>query len=78
MSHPMSMGTLEIQPDPIAAAALERKRLEQRELFRLAGVNALARSRNGRDLSPDALADARKWAAYPPLQGPMSAGEPQT
>ena len=74
---PQDLGTLEIQPDPIAAAALERKRLEQRELFRLAGVNALARSRNGRDLNPEALADVRRWAAYPPLQGPMGTGEPQ-
>ena len=73
---PQDLATLEIQPDPIAAAALERKRLEQRELFRLAGVNALARSRNGRDLDPDARAWAERMAALPPLARPLTTGEP--
>ena len=49
---------------------------ERRELFRLAGVNALARSRNGRDLSPEARADAQRWAATAPLGRPLSSGEP--
>ncbi len=49
---------------------------ERRELFRLAGVNALARSRGGRDLSPEARADALRWAAYPPLNRPLTTGEP--
>lgn len=49
---------------------------ERRELFRLAGVNALARSRNGRDLTPDARADALRWAATAPLGHPLSSGEP--
>ena len=40
-----------------------RKLEERRELFRIAGVSALARSRGGRDLSPEARADAKRWAA---------------
>lgn len=73
MSNPaMNLGPLEVIPDPVAARALA----ERRELFRLAGVNALARSRGGRDLTPEALADVRKWAAYPPLKGPLGTGEP--
>lgn len=69
----MDLGPLADPVDPVA----ERAILERRELFRLAGVNALARSRNGRDLDPQARADALHWAAYPPLQGPMGNGEPQ-
>jgi hypothetical protein len=69
---PELLAPLEVIPDPVAARALA----ERRELFRLAGVNALARSRGGRDLTPEALADVRKWAAYPPLNGPMGTGEP--
>jgi hypothetical protein len=57
---------------PEATRVLE----ERRELFRLAGVNALARSRNGRDLTPEARADALRWAAYVPLGRPLSTGEP--
>lgn len=49
---------------------------ERRELFRLAGVNALARSRGGRDLSPEARVDALRWAAAPPLGRPLTTGEP--
>lgn len=69
---PQDLAPLEVIPDPVAALALA----ERRELFRIAGVNALARSRGGRDLTPEALADVRKWAAYPPLKGPMGTGEP--
>lgn len=50
---------------------------ERRELFRLAGVAALARSRNGRDLEPDARAWAFRMAAIAPLGKPLSTGEPQ-
>lgn len=53
-----------------------RRLEERRELFRIAGVNALARSRNGRDLTPEARADALRWAAIPPLGRPLSTGEP--
>lgn len=49
---------------------------ERRELFRLAGVNALARSRGGRDLDPDARAWAEKMAALQLLQRPLTTGEP--
>ena len=49
---------------------------ERRELFRLAGVNALARSRGGRDLDPDARAWAEKMAALRPLGRPLTPGEP--
>ena len=73
MSNPaLNLGPLELIVDPVAARILA----ERRELFRLAAVNALARSRDGRDLTPEALADVRKWAAYPPLKGPMGTGEP--
>jgi hypothetical protein len=68
----LNLGPLELSVDPVAARILA----ERRELFRIAGVNALARSRDGRDLSPEALADVRKWAAFPPLKGPMGTGEP--
>ena len=49
---------------------------EQRELFRLCGERILANHRAGRKVSPEALADGKRWAAYPPLAGPMSAGVP--
>jgi hypothetical protein len=68
----LNLGALEVIVDPVAARILA----ERRELFRIAAVNALARSRDGRDLDPEALADVRKWAAYPPLKGPMGTGEP--
>lgn len=57
--------------DPQATRAIE----DRRELFRIAGVNALARSRNGRDLGPQARADALRWAAYPPLGRALGTGE---
>ena len=73
MSNPaLNLGALEVIVDPVAARILA----ERRELFRIAAVNALARSRGGRDLDAQALADVRKWAAYPPLKGPMGSGEP--
>lgn len=68
----LNLGPLELSVDPVAARALA----ERRELFRLAALNALARSRDGRDLDPQALADVRKWAAFSPLVGPLGTGEP--
>lgn len=49
---------------------------EQRELMRVAAQSALNRSRNGRDLSPDARRWASHWAAIPPLGRPLSSGDP--
>ena len=53
-----------------------RKLEERRELFRIAGQSALDRSRGGRDLSPEARADALRWAAMKPLGRPLGTGEP--
>jgi hypothetical protein len=49
---------------------------EQRELMRIAAQSALAHSRNGRDLKPDARQWAMHWAAMPPLGRPVSSGDP--
>lgn len=49
---------------------------EQRELFRIAGQRMLEQHRDGRKFTPEALADARKWAAYPVLPHALSGGEP--
>ena len=68
----LDLGPLEILPSDVAARALA----ERRELFRIGGQAALDRSRGGRDLSPEARADAKRWAAIPPLQGGLSTGEP--
>lgn len=46
------------------------------ELMRLAAVSALQRSRNGRDLEPDARRWAEHWAAVKPLNRPLGTGEP--
>ena len=50
---------------------------EQRELMRIAAQSALARSRNGRDLNPDARSWAMHWASLKPLWRPLGTGEPQ-
>lgn len=50
---------------------------EQRELMRIAAQSALNRSRNGRDLDPDARRWALHWAAIKPLGRPLGTGEPQ-
>lgn len=50
---------------------------EQRELMRIAANSALARSRNGRDLDPDALRWAQHWSAIKPLGRPLSDGVPE-
>lgn len=47
---------------------------ERRELIRVAAVSALQRSRNGRDLSPEAFAWALHWAAQEPLARPLTEG----
>jgi hypothetical protein len=49
---------------------------EQRELFRLCGQRILDNHAAGRKVSPEALADGKRWAAYPPLTRPLSAGVP--
>lgn len=49
---------------------------EQRELMRIAAQSALNRSRNGRDLSPDARRWATHWAAIRPLGRALSPGDP--
>ena len=66
------LGALEITPNPEAIRALA----ERRELFRIAGQSALERSRNGRDLDPEARAEVQRWAAYPPLVRALGTGEP--
>lgn len=70
------LGTLEILPDAVAAEALRRKQEDQRELYRRLGCSNLEAHRQGRKLSPEALADSRKWAAYPVLNRPLGTGEP--
>lgn len=50
---------------------------EQRELMRIAAQSALARSRNGRDLDPDARRWAQHWASIHPLGRPLGTGEPK-
>lgn len=49
---------------------------EQRELFRICGQRILDNHAAGRKVSPQALADGRKWAALPQLKRAMSSGEP--
>lgn len=49
---------------------------EQRERMRIAAQSALDRSRQGRDLQPDARRWAQHWAAVPPLGRPLGDGEP--
>lgn len=49
---------------------------EQRELMRIAATSALSRSRNGRDLDPDARRWAQHWSSIPPLGRPLSDGVP--
>lgn len=49
---------------------------EQQELFRIAGQRILDDHRAGRKITPEALADARRWAAIPRLPHALSSGEP--
>jgi hypothetical protein len=55
---------------------VEKRLAERAELFRIAAVSALQRSRNGRDLDEHARAWAFWWAARPPLGVPLSEGVP--
>ena len=66
-------GASQAQADRFAADMLNP---EQRELFRLCGERILANHAAGRKVTPEALADGKRWAAFPPLAGPMSAGVP--
>lgn len=59
-------------PDPIDPD-LSHLTDEQRELHRLAGINAL-RSRNAKDMTPEAKAWAERMAAIPALNRPLSTG----
>lgn len=56
---------------------VEKRQAERRELMRRAAISTLQRSRNGRDLDPEARAWAFHWAAIPPLGTPLSDGEPE-
>ena len=56
------------EPKPLTA--------EQQELHRLCGERILENHRLGRKVSPEALADARRWAAFPKLPHALSSGEP--
>jgi hypothetical protein len=47
---------------------------EKVELLRTAAQSALNRSRNGRDLDPEARRWAEHWAAHPRLQRPLGDG----
>lgn len=59
------------EPKPQASEHAERQ-----ELFRLCGERILDAHRLGRKINPDALADARRWAAFPKLPHSLSSGEP--
>jgi hypothetical protein len=48
---------------------------QKRELLRRAAQSALARSRGGRDLEPDARRWAEHWATQPALLVPMGDGD---
>lgn len=69
---PLHLSTFADPVDEVAAQAMAQRR----ELFRIAGVAALERSRNGRDLDPAARADAVRWAAVEPLGVALGTGEP--
>lgn len=71
-AHMLGPALADPSPSPQAIRAFE----ERRELFRLAGQNALDRSRGGKDLDPEARAWAKHYAGFPPLNRPMGTGEP--
>lgn len=62
--------------DDQAGRGPELRTAEQRELFRLCGQRILDNHAAGRKVSPEALADGRKWAALPVLPHSLSSGEP--
>lgn len=78
MSEMNDMGPAlaDLPPDPVAAAALERRREEQAELMRIAAQSALDRSDGGRKLSPEARGWALRHASIKPLGRPLGTGEP--
>ena len=47
---------------------------EQCALFRQCGENILRRHRAGQKFSAEALADARRWAAFPVVRTPAGTG----
>ena len=50
---------------------------EQQELFRVCGERILREhAQRLRKFTPDVLADARRWAAFPKLPHSLSSGEP--
>jgi hypothetical protein len=49
---------------------------EQQELFRRCGERILENHRLGRKVTPEALADGKRWAALPKLPHALSSGEP--
>lgn len=50
---------------------------EQQELHRLCGERILREhAQRLRKFTPDVLADARRWAAFPKLPHALSSGEP--
>lgn len=51
---------------------------EQRELFRQCGERILEDHRLGRKVTPEALADGKRWAAFPKLGRAMGPGDPVT
>lgn len=55
----------------------DRMTPEVRERLRIAATSALSRSRNGRDLDPDARRWAQHWSSIPPLGRPLSDGVPE-
>lgn len=63
--------------DPQAVRAPQVLTDEQRELFRLCGERILENHRLGRKVTPEALADGRRWAKFKPLQRALSSGEPE-
>lgn len=46
---------------------------ERDRLMHLAAINALAKSRNGRDLSPEARSWAMRWCLWEGRMSPMAA-----
>lgn len=68
------LSCLEVIPDAVAQAALQRRHEDQRELLRIAAVSALANG--GKHLDAASLALAKKRAAVPALLRPLGTGEP--
>ena len=62
--------------DPQAGRAPQVLTDEQKELFRQCGERILENHRLGRKVTPEALADGRRWAAFPKLPHALSSGEP--